>query len=195
MLDFLKKYYLHLITALLVIALLMLLITRKKTAYVETEIIIASYPPAQKVNLEIQEFAKPYNEKLEQLKIAIQSIEYRYKTETETLSKSDRTKLEKDYAIKKNEYTSYAREARQQISEYRKEKMAPVYNMINQYLYLYGDKYGYYIIHAATSMGNLVYASKSANLTEKVIKYIQKNKIPVKEQDNAPAIPEQITNK
>ncbi len=70
---------------------------------------------------------------------------------------------------KQQQISSYQQAIQQQIREEEKKATQTIINDINDYVKVYGKKYGSKIIFGARGGGNIMYADKGTDITEKII--------------------------
>jgi outer membrane protein len=88
----------------------------------------------------------------------------------------EKSKNKEEISVELNEklstYEEYVKTVNTAIQELENEIMQPVYSEINKALDAFGKKNGYYMIFSATTSGNILFVDDEADITEKVIQFI-----------------------
>src|SRR5690606_17687182 len=75
---------------------------------------------------------------------------------------------------KQQQINNYQQAIQKQIQEEDKKATQTVVNDINDYVKEYGENNGYKLIFGASGSGNIMYASEGADLTDDILKGLNK---------------------
>ena len=145
-----------------------------KIAFVRSQELVYGY-------LGMQEGHNKYTEKLQQWQANKQTLEGDYQ-EALTKFKEESLKLSED---EKAQRASHLRKLQENLEKYtismsnlagqEDENMTQaVLNQINSFLEEYGKRHGYDIIMGTTLSGNILYADKALDITERVLEALNK---------------------
>lgn len=138
---------------------------KSKVAFVKTGYLLEHYRGMKELNLSFQK-AKAEKQQI------LDSLDLEYKAKV-TESESGQNETGKN-ELKILEYKLYSH--RQQFGqELEKEKeilTQGVLNQVNAYVEQYAEKNGYELILGTTSSGNILYGTKTVDITEEVLEYL-----------------------
>ena len=132
-----------------------------KIGYVDIKIIFEEYEGSKEYQNELEEYKNSQQFILDSLKTAISSFE---KTETN----------ESRYNKLITEYNQKLANLGNQIQSRDNHYSSSILNQINSFIQLYGKENNYDIIHGTIGDGNLMYARPEFNLTNEIIKELNK---------------------
>lgn len=163
-----------------VIAILLALFTMYKTqnaseqVYVDVNKLLEGYKRTKVVRAEFEVKAKKLNANVDSLMVGWQNELKTYEKERARMSKKELKLKQELLSNKQQQVNSYQQAVQKQLEEADKKSTQTVINDINDYVKDYGKKHNYAIVFGASGGGNIMYASKGADLTEIVLEGINK---------------------
>lgn len=122
-----------------------------------------------------------FNKKTAVMKANVDSLMIDWQNELKTYEKERSSMTKKELALKQEllqtkqqQINNYQQAVQKQIQEEDQKMTQTVINDINDYVKNYGKNHGHRIIFGAQGSGNIMYAEKGADLTEKVLKGLNK---------------------
>lgn len=172
-----KKYYiLFILIILIIIALIssiVYIMERNADAslvYVDVSKLIEGYHKTKTVK-------ESFGKKSLELKTELDSLLSDWQEEIKLYEKERVTMSQKELALKKEllsnkqvQLNSYRESVEKKIADDDKKVTLTIVNDINDYLKEYGRSHGFKIIFGANGAGTIMYADESADLTEDVLK-------------------------
>ena len=132
--------------------------------------LLDGYKRTKLARAEFEEKAKTLNANVDSLMTDWQNEIKSYEKERASMSKKELELKQQLLGNKQQQINNYQQAIQNQIQEEDKKATQTVVNDINDYVKEYGKKNGYKIIFGASGGGNIMYASESSDLTEKVLK-------------------------
>ncbi|NAS32832.1 OmpH family outer membrane protein [Flavobacteriaceae bacterium R38] len=143
--------------------------------YVDVNKLLDGY---ERTKVEREAFTK----KATTLKSNVDSLVVNWQTELKTYEKERSSMSKKEIELKQQllsnkqqQINNYQQAIQKQIQEEEQKSTQTVINDINDYIKTYGKEHGHKIIFGASGAGNIMYASESTDLTEKVLEGLNKN--------------------
>jgi len=140
-----------------------------KLVYVDVNKLLDGYKRTKVVRAEFEKKAKLLRSNVDSLVTDWQKELKTYEKERIDYSKKELKLKQELLANKQQQINNYQQAIQKQIQEEDKKATQTVINDINDYVTEYGKKKGYKVIFGASGGGNIMYADKSADLTEKVL--------------------------
>lgn len=140
-----------------------------KQVYVDVNKLMEGYKRTKVVRAEFQVKAKTLQSNVDSLVTDWQKELKLYEKERSKYSKKELELKQELLGNKQQQINNYQKAIQKQIQEEDKKASQTVINDINDYVKEYGEKHGYPIIFGANGGGNIMYANKDADLTEKVL--------------------------
>ncbi len=124
---------------------------------------------------------KNLEETVERLKSNVDSLQVDWQNELKNYEKERNSMSEKELDLKKQllgtkqqQLNNYRQIIERQIQEEEQKTTQAVIKDINAFVTEYGENKNYIIIHGATGSGNIMYAKKSVDITDEVLKALNK---------------------
>jgi len=124
---------------------------------------------------------KAFEEKTSVMKANVDSLMTDWQDELKTYEKERASMTEKELALKQEllqnkqqQINNYQQAIQKQIKEEDQKMTQTVINDINDYVKDYGKRHGHRIIFGAQGSGNIMYAEKGGDLTDKVLEGLNK---------------------
>ena len=140
-----------------------------KQVYVDVNKLLDGYKRTKVVRGEFEKKAKVLKSNVDSLVTDWQKELKLYEKERSKFSKKELELKQQLLGNKQQQINNYQQAIQKQIQEEDKKATQTVINDINDYVKEYGKKNGYKIIFGASGSGNIMYADKSADLTEDVL--------------------------
>jgi outer membrane protein len=147
-----------------------------KLAYVDSQKILATFPPALDAQKKLEAENSQWAQELQKMQEELKTLNDRL--EQQSLLLSDAKKKEaaqeiQNLAIKAQQYQADTWGETGKFFQRRKELLQPVFDKINVIINKIGDEDGYDFIFD-TQAGNLLFAKASHNLTDDVLARLEK---------------------
>lgn len=167
-----KKITLPLAIIALIIALISIFYSQNtsKLVYVDVNKLLDGYKRTKTVKTQFEKKAKLLRSNIDSLVTDWQKELKLYEKERSKYSKKELELKQELLANKQQQINNYQRAIQKQIQEEEKKSTQTVINDINDFVKEYGKQKGYKIIFGASGAGNIMYADKSADLTDEVLK-------------------------
>ncbi|CAL2106283.1 outer membrane protein [Tenacibaculum sp. 190524A02b] len=137
--------------------------------YVDVNKLLDGYKRTKVVRAEFEKKAKVLKSNVDSLVTDWQKELKLYEKERSKFSKKELELKQQLLSNKQQQINNYQQAIQKQIQSEDKKATQTVVNDINDYVKEYGKKKGYKIIFGASGGGNIMYADKSADLTEVVL--------------------------
>lgn len=122
-----------------------------------------------------------FNEKAKIMKSNVDSLVMNWQNELKVYEKNRSSMSQKELELtqeiltnKQTQINNYQQNVEKQIQEEDQKATKTVINDINEYIKEYGKENDYTIIFGASGSGNIMYATESSDLTEKVLEGLNK---------------------
>ncbi len=138
--------------------------------YVDVNKLLDGYKRTKVVRAEFEAKAKTLKSNVDSLVIGWQKELKIYEKERSKYSKKELALKQELLSNKQQQINNYQQAIQKQVKEEDKKASQTVINDINDFVKEYGKKNGYKIIFGASGSGNIMYADKANDLTEKVLK-------------------------
>jgi outer membrane protein len=143
--------------------------------YVDVNKLLDGYQRTKIVKAEFEEKAKVLNANVDSLMTDWQKELKAYEKERSSMSKKELELKQQLLSNKQDQISNYQQAIRKQIAEEDKKSSQTLINDINDYVKEYGTKKSYKIIFGASGAGNIMYASEGSDLTEEILKGLNKD--------------------
>jgi outer membrane protein len=164
------------LTAVFAIVLVGTALGQAKLAYVDSQKILATFPPAldaqKKLEAENNQWAQEFQKMQEDMKALNDKLEQQSLLLSEAKKKEAAQEIQ-NMAIKAQQYQTEKWGEEGKFFQRRKELLQPVFDKINVIITKIGEEDGYDFIFD-TQAGNLLYAKSSHNLTDDVLAKLEK---------------------
>lgn len=150
------------VVALFTVAASIFFKEKKKTVYILTEKILEDYEGAKEIRKKIKDTELKQRSILDSIYLEIQT--------PNKDGKDNGEKIKKDKEVYQRLYSGFANSNQKQQQEYN----AVLWKQINQYLEEYGIENNFDFILGASGNGNIMFADTTLNVTDDVVKYINK---------------------
>lgn len=171
-----KKIVLPLAALAFVLSLVSFFFSQKSSTlvYVDVNKLLEGYKRTKVVRGEFEKKAKVLKSNIDSLVTDWQKELKLYEKERSKYSKKELQLKQELLGNKQQQINNYQQAIQKQIQKEDKKATQTVINDINDYVKEYGKEKGYKIIFGASGSGNIMYADKSADLTEKVLEGLNK---------------------
>ena len=166
-----KKITIALASISLLLSLFTIFYTQESSnlVYVDVNKLLDGYKRTKVVRADFEKKAKVLKSNVDSLVTDWQKELKLYEKERSGYSKKELSLKQELLANKQQQINNYQQAIQKQIQEEDKKATQTVVNDINDYVKEFGNKKGYKIIFGASGGGNIMYADKSADLTEEVL--------------------------
>lgn len=162
------------LTTLILLALFSLnLHAAGKSAYVNGKVLLEKSPQAIAANERLQKQFGDRDQSLRKLAQDIQQMEKTLKTDAAIMSDDQRKKAEDNIVQNKRRFQFEQKSLKDDLQAKQRELLQGVQISIRNVVQAYGEANGYDFIFSDTSV---VFASDTVNITDEVIKELQKTK-------------------
>ena len=142
---------------------------KSKLVYVDVNKLLDGYKRTKVVKAAFEKKAKVLRANVDSLVTDWQKELKLYEKERANYSKKELALKQELLGNKQQQINNYQQVIQKKIQEEDKKSTQTVVNDINDYVTEYGKRKGYKMIFGASGGGNIMYADKSADLTEKVL--------------------------
>jgi len=142
--------------------------------YVDVNKLIDGYKRTKIVRTEFEVKAKTLNANVDSLMTDWQNELKIYEKERSGMSEKELELKQEVLGNKQQQINNYQQAIQKQIQEEDKKATQTVVNDINDYVKEYGENNGYKLIFGASGSGNIMYASEGADLTDDILKGLNK---------------------
>ena len=143
---------------------------KPKTGYIYIEKVYDSFKGKREIEKELKSIEAKQNGVLDTLKLSITALEEKRNGS----SASEKANIQNQLDFKLKEYQRLVREFTNYNSEESQKHIDGLLKQINEYVKEYGKKNNYAYIFGAAGNGSLMYANETDDLSEDVIKFINK---------------------
>lgn len=151
---------------------------KDKVVYVDSIKLVANYNRAKTLKSEFDLKASQWKSNLDTLASELESEITAYQKEANTLSTSVRQQRETKIDQMKKQYDEYEQAVSENARREDQRITGQVLKEITDFLKEYGEEKKYDFIMGATSVGNIVYADASTDVTEEVLKGLNAQSAP-----------------
>ncbi|WP_417873531.1 OmpH family outer membrane protein [Xanthomarina gelatinilytica] len=145
-----------------------------KQVYVDVNKLIDGYKRTKVVRADFEKKAKTLNANVDSLMGDWQNELKIYEKERSKMSTKELELKQELLGNKQQQINNYQQAVQKQIQEEDKKATQTVVNDINDFVKEYGENNGYELIFGASGSGNIMYASKGADLTDDILKGLNK---------------------
>ncbi|MEN7551263.1 OmpH family outer membrane protein [Rapidithrix thailandica] len=149
--------------------------TSQKMAYVDSNQLLNGYQGMIDARAAYQQKTVTWQANIDTLTQEIHKKLQDYEKNVARMSKKEKELSQELLKTKQQQLGQYQEAIRQKAQAEDQKLTESVINEVNAYLAEYGKKQNYQIILAATNAGNIVYAEEMLNITEEVLKGLNKN--------------------
>ncbi len=162
---------------LFIISLTFLNFFAEKIGYIDSKRIFQEYKGLNDINREVEKELADWKKKINNLQQQIDSLEKIYNEQKSMLSEELNSRKQKEINDKKDSLNKYIQEIYGEggkSSTINKQMLKPVVDKINSIIKKIGDDEGYTLILDFAD-GNILYAKKEIDLTDRVIEELNKD--------------------
>jgi outer membrane protein len=157
-----------------VIALSIVIFTRsERMAYIDTSKLMDGSKEIQALKKQNQLESQKLKANEDTLMTEFQSELKKYEKDLAGMSSKEKQLTTQLLETKRNQIIQYQQATQQKVQQDDQQKTQAILTNINKYIAEYGKDKGYKIIFATTN-GNIAYAEKGIDITEEIIKGINK---------------------
>lgn len=170
-----KLTYISLLTGLIALTVAVYLVVSKpKIGYVNNNLVMNSYYGVKESEGILETKIKELEKELKSLEKEIDESIKKYQIDFPTLDNN--TKISRETHIKQLQqgYFKLKEENEKKIQEEDQRLTKAVLTKINSFMEEYGKKNGFDVIIGVTDVGNVLYANESLDITDTVIKELNK---------------------
>lgn len=158
------------LSLLIFAAVLFLTSCSNKIAYIDIDQVFNEFLMKEELGSDLKKVQNGRDAVLDSMKLELQ----KFYGEIENSKKEDRGELILSFQKKERAYYEMAEDFKARNQELTDDYDVQIFARINTLVKQYGDDNKYTIILGANSTGNIMYAQKSANITDDVILYINR---------------------
>lgn len=136
---------------------------RNKTGYILTQKVFDGFDGTKQIKSKLQ------NQENRQKQV-IDSLTMEYKLVASLPDAASKVKATRIKEVYNSLYMQFQKQSEDDVKKYN----ADIWKQINQYVNEYGKENNYGILYGADGTGSLMYADSTLNISDKVIKYINK---------------------
>ncbi|TRX51860.1 OmpH family outer membrane protein [Fulvivirga sp. M361] len=145
-----------------------------KLAYVDSAQLLSKYQGMIDARNSFQEKSALWQSNVDTLEAELWSEQQKFEQEEEQMTVKERKLSQKLLLTKRQQLSDYLKAIQEKVKQEDSKMTTQVVEQVNTYLKDYGQKKGYRIIIAATEFGNLAYAEEGLDITEEVLKGLNK---------------------
>ncbi len=146
-----------------------------KIGYVDTERIARDYTGFQEAQSAFERDIQAWQQQAKELETEIITLGQEYESQKLMLSEERRRERESEIQQKEQEYYTFAKQIEQSAYQRNIELMQPIIEDISKILEKIGSEENFTIIFDSVA-GNVLYAKENIDLTDRVIKELNKAK-------------------
>lgn len=150
------------------------LLKKEKTVYVDIGILMLEYQGMKDARAEFEKKSTLWQSNLDTLISNWQKDLQSYEKEHSTMSKKEKDLKKELLRNKQKQINQYQDAIRLKAQEEEQKLTQNAVNRINDYLKDFGKREGYSIILGADGSGNVLYADEKRNITDIILKGLQK---------------------
>lgn len=137
------------------------------TAFINSNRVYNEFSGKKELQAKLNDLNSKQSKILDTLKLEIETMQVKLKMEKKTMTTPE---LE----VKIKNYRRLTEEFEQNIDQQKEKFIEEAWNQINKYMEDYGKDHHYDYIYGANGTGSLMYANKTKDITDDVIKYVNK---------------------
>ena len=160
--------------AILILAALQYINKPVKLAYVENAKVLESYKVMQTARAQYKQQSEGWQANLDSLQQTVQQELDAYNQRKATLSATERRGSEETLVKRQQQYFSYKKAVTEKAAVEEARLMQEVVQKADAFMRAYGKDHGYDIVFAATEAGTIVYGKTGVDITDEVIKALNK---------------------
>ena len=145
-----------------------------KLAYVENAKVLESYKVMQDARAQYKQQAEAWQANLDTLKHTVQQELDAYNQVKATLPFTERRSREEQLAQRQQQYFSYKKAISDKAVVEEAHLTQEVVRKADTFMRQYGEEHGYDIVFAATEVGTIVYGKQGTDITQEVIKALNR---------------------
>lgn len=172
-----KKFTPALAIIAFVLGVLSIYLSQNKSSdlvYVDVNKLLDGYSRTKIVRAEFEDKAKILKSNVDSLVIGWQNELKDYEKNRSSYTKNELELKQELLGNKQQQINNYQQAIQKQIQDEDKKATQTVINDINDYVKEYGKNKGYKIIFGASGSGNIMYADEKTDLTETILKGLNK---------------------
>ncbi len=158
-----------------VLALVALLGNGRETVYVDSIKLISNYKGAKIAKEGYERKAAIWKAYIDTLTIEFNKAVAKHQKEKAGMTERERKLSEELLVNKQQQLENYKQATSENASKEDQQITGKVVSEINDFLKRYGEEHNYEFIIAATTAGNIVYAKKDKDITDKVLEKLNAN--------------------
>lgn len=159
----------------LVLALIALLGNGRETVYVDSIKLISNYKGAKFAKEGYERKAAIWKANIDTLTIEFNKAVAKHQKEKAGMTERERKLSEELLVNKQQQLENYKQATSENANKEDQQITGKVVSEINDFLKRYGEEHNYEFIIAATTAGNIVYAKKDKDITDKVLEKLNAN--------------------
>lgn len=144
-------------------------VNSSELVYVDVNKLLDGYKRTKVEREKFQVKAKTLSANVDSLVVDWQKELKKYEKERSKMTSKEKELQQELLANKQQKINGYQQAIQKQIQEEDKKSTQTVINDINDYVKEYGKNHNYKIIFGASGAGNIMYADKVTDLTEKIL--------------------------
>jgi outer membrane protein len=141
-----------------------------RIAYARSYDLIDKYDGMKEARMTFEAKKSAWQSNIDSLTQGLQNAIGKFNTESHSLSPAQKNELQQFLAGKEQELIHYTKAVEEKAQEEDKQMMQAVLNQVNSYVEEYGQKNGYDVILGTSVSGSVLFAGKSLDVTEEILK-------------------------
>ena len=144
-------------------------------AYIRSADMIYSYDGMKDAQKQFQDKMLAWQANIDTLRIELERNFSEYSSEVSKLSTQDKSERQKLLSRQQQNYNQYTSTINEKSKAEEQKMTEGVLNQVNSFIEEYSKEKGYDIVIGTTTSGNLLYAKERMDITDEVLKELNKN--------------------
>lgn len=146
-----------------------------KLGYVESDRLLSEFKETKVAVKDLEKNTEQMRNRFDTLRTELEQLQNNFTEKLGGLSVAEREQKKGEINRKRAEVDRYYQMMSEKIREKDEEITADLLVKINKVVKNYGEEHGYTFIFGATTTGNIVFADEAKNLTDEIIKELNKD--------------------
>ncbi len=145
-----------------------------KIGYVDIKKVFENYEKAKKVQESFMKEVDAEQKNMDKMRVEIENMQKDYEKKKDIMKPEERTKKENELKLKIQEFSKKWTEVKQKLDEKGNQLEEQLFNEVKAVISDYAKKNGYSIVINSFDPRLILYGDASADLTEEIIKILNK---------------------
>jgi len=169
-----SQIFLFVLIALCLGLCLSVYLKQPKIVFVRSQELVYAYEGTKEAQTKYTQQKESWQANVDTLKMSFQKAVASYNANYSRMNNTERAEQERLLATQETQLQQYIGAIDQKSKMQDDEMMQNVLNQINSFSEAYGKEHGYDVILGTTSSGNVLYGKKSLDITEEILKALNK---------------------